>query len=94
MDADSLVSRPGTASLMPLRLSQHSLHQLERNANANPASRDSRIQNWVHGLAPAAGSLVDVNLYQDAQTPFDMATQYVAGFGQPFNYGHMVGLIS
>ncbi|OKL64024.1 hypothetical protein UA08_00245 [Talaromyces atroroseus] len=90
--AGSMLSRP--PDMRPVirhRLSQDSLHQLEKNASANESltsSRDSRIQHWVHGLAHGTtvvgNSLLDFGLYHDlSQNSFDITASYTAGFGQP-----------
>ncbi|KUL84720.1 hypothetical protein ZTR_07645 [Talaromyces verruculosus] len=83
-----IISRPPDAvqRLLP-RLSQDSLHQLERNAKEPTAAhKASRVRNWVQDLSAAVNPILDATVkpYQnDLRGPAQGPTQSAGRSGQP-----------
>ncbi|GAM36037.1 RING finger protein [Talaromyces pinophilus] len=83
-----IISRPPDAVQRVLpRLSQDSLHQLERNAKEPTAAhKASRVRNWVQDLSAAVNPILDATVkpYQnDLCGPTQGPTQSAGRSGQP-----------
>lgn len=93
--AEPIISRPPDAvqRLLP-RLSQDSLHQLERNAKEPTAAhKASRVRNWVQDLSAAVNPILDATVkpYQnDLCGPTQGPTQSAGRSGQPSIHSNTV----
>jgi hypothetical protein len=92
---DPIISRPPDAvqRFLP-RLSQDSLHQLERNAKEPIAAhKASRVRNWVQDLSAAVNPLLDATArpYQDdSRGPTQGPAQSAGRSSQPAIHSNTV----
>lgn len=95
---EPIISRPPDAvqRFLP-RLSQDSLHQLERNAKEPTAAhKASRVRNWVQDLSAAVNPILDAPAkpYQnDLRGPTQGPTQSAGRSGQPAIHSNTVSRI-